>query len=81
MCENDDEACSRSCRIRSLASLSSFRFSAALWLSVSLIMFLKNRVFGLGAPLVGLLGIYASNPWEEYFKELSRASRASSLAT
>ena len=41
-------------RSRARASCSSFAFRAALWLSVSLMMFLRNRVFGLGALLIGL---------------------------
>ena len=43
-----------SCCILSRASLSSLRFSAALWLSVWLMMWRKKRVLGLGAAPVGL---------------------------
>ena len=39
---------------RAAAPLNSFALSAALWLSVSRMMFLKNLVLGFGAAVVGL---------------------------
>ena len=44
----------RSFRSRTRASSASFAFSAALWESVSRMMFLRNCVFGRGAFVVGL---------------------------
>lgn len=41
-------------RSLAFASATSFALRAALWLSVSLMMFFRKRVFGFGALVVGL---------------------------